>query len=236
MSNFSLTVLIEINGVMTKAGVITGTDYKNAVFTYVESYTSDKKHRPISISLPFSNKAFSSETTKNYFEGLLPEGFTRKSIADSMHSDPDDYISILKELGRECLGAIQIIDESNQIVDGSYKELSKKEVKALAEEGASLATSFVIESHLSLTGASGKTGLYYDEKKNKWYQPIGSAPSNYIVKQSHIRLSNIVVNEQLCLLTAKKLGIEISESFIIQTEKNKTEDAYILFATKRFDR
>ena len=32
MNNFSLTVLIEINGLMTKAGSITGTDYKNAVW------------------------------------------------------------------------------------------------------------------------------------------------------------------------------------------------------------
>lgn len=28
MNNFSLTVLIEINGVITKAGSITGTNYK----------------------------------------------------------------------------------------------------------------------------------------------------------------------------------------------------------------
>ena len=239
MSKFSLTVLIEINGVMTKVGSITGSNYKDALFAYDETYISDKTHqsnRAISISLPLSGKPFSAESTRNYFEGLLPEGFTRKSIADSMHSDPDDYISILKELGRECLGAIQIVDESVQSVEADYKELSKKEVKALAEEGAILAANLVIESHLSLTGASGKTGLYYDEKRKKWYQPVGSAPSNYIVKQSHVRLSNIVVNEQLCLITAKKLGIEIPESFIIQTGKNKTEDADILFATKRYDR
>jgi len=237
MSNFSLTVQIEINGFMIKAGSITGTNYKDAVFTYDESYVAVKNHRPISISLPLSNSTFSSDATRNYFEGLLPEGFTRKSIADSMHSDPDDYISILKELGRECLGAIRIVDDSNQTVGKyDYKELTKKDVKAIAQEGASLAANLVIESHLSLTGASGKTGLYYDEKKKKWYQSVGTAPSNYIVKQSHIRLSSIVVNEQLCLLTAKKLGIDVPDSFVLQTEQKKTEDADILFATKRFDR
>ncbi|MDY2923279.1 MAG: HipA domain-containing protein, partial [Treponema sp.] len=93
-----------------------------------------------------------------------------------------------------------------------------------------------MQSHLSLTGASGKTGLYYDKKKKKWHQPVGSAPSNYIVKQSHVRFNDIVVNEQLCLLTAKKLGIDVPESFVVQTGKNKTGDADILFATKRFDR
>ena len=46
MSNFSLTVLIEINGVMTKVGSITGTDYKDAVFAYDDSYTADKIKRP----------------------------------------------------------------------------------------------------------------------------------------------------------------------------------------------
>ena len=43
MSNFFfLTVFIEINGVMTKAGSITGTDYKNFVFAYDDSYIADK--------------------------------------------------------------------------------------------------------------------------------------------------------------------------------------------------
>lgn len=64
---------------------------------------------------------------------------------------------------------------------------------------------------------------------------VGSAPSNYIVKQSHVRLSNIVINEQFCLLTAEKLGIDVPESFVLQAGKNKTEDAAILFATKRYD-
>ena len=101
MSNFSLTVLIEINGVMTNAGSITGTDYKDAVFAYDDSYTAEKNHRPISISLPLSKKPFSAESTKNYFEGLLPEGFTRKSIADSMHSDPKNTISYAYAITRE---------------------------------------------------------------------------------------------------------------------------------------
>ena len=99
------------------------------MFAYDDSYTAEKNHRPISISLPLSKKPFSAESTRNYFEGLLPEGFTRKSIADSMHSDPDDYISILRELGRECLGAIQIVDESIQTVEADYKNFQKRKLR-----------------------------------------------------------------------------------------------------------
>lgn len=236
INNFCLTVQIEINGIMIKAGIITGTDSKDAVFNYDKSYVTNPNCRPVSISLPFSKPNFTPEETRNYFEGLLPEGFTRRTIADSVHADSDDYISILKELGQECLGAIQIIDETSTPLEADYKKLNEDEIKILAESGINKAANLEIKSHLSLTGASGKTGLYYNQNSKKWYLPVGSAPSNFIVKQSHVRLRNIVVNEQLCLLTAKKLGIEVPESFIIQTEHNKTDDLNVLFATKRFDR
>lgn len=92
----------------------------------------------------------------------------------------------------------------------------------------------ITKSHLSLTGASGKVGLYYNKIDKKWYLPIGEAPSTHIVKQSHVRLKKIVANEQLCLLTARNLGIEIPESFIVTTDIN--DDEAVLFATKRYDR
>ena len=38
-----------------------------------------------------------------------------------------------------------------------------------------------------MTGASGKVGLYFDDKEQKWYLPLGEAPSTHIVKQSHVR-------------------------------------------------
>ena len=90
-------------------------------------------------------------------------------------------------------------------------------------------------SHLSLTGASGKAGLYYAEKEGVWYLPRGTAPSTHIVKQSHVRLQGIVTNEQLCMLTAGKCGIEVPDSFILRTAKG-VEDGDILFVTRRYDR
>lgn len=71
-------------------------------------------------------------------------------ITDSVHADSDDYISILKEL-------------------------TEDEIKILAESGINKAANLEIKSHLSLTGASGKTGLYYNQDSKKWYLPVGSA-------------------------------------------------------------
>ena len=217
-------------------GYITGSSFQDAVFSYDESYIASPLARAISLSLPLSKKDFDADATKTFFDGLLPEGFTRQCVADSIHASSDDYISILRELGSECLGAVQIIDEEKSSIKTGYTPLSIEEIKKLAKEGAGKSAEIVVKSHLSLTGASGKVGLYYDETSGKWYRPQGLAPSTHIVKQSHVRYKNIVLNERLCLLAAQKSGIEIPESFILQTEDGKFNDEDILFATRRFDR
>ena len=96
------------------------------------------------------------------------------------------------------------------------------------------AVQLVTKAHLSLTGASGKAGLYYDGNADQWYLPVGDAPSTHIVKQSHVRLKGIVMNEQLCMMTAAKMGIDVPESFVINL--GNAEEGDVLFATKRYDR
>lgn len=71
-------------------------------FRYDAEYLS-RAYAPISISLLLQEQPFSPTQTKNFFEGLLPEGFTRRSVAQWMHVDENDYLSILHGLGRECL-------------------------------------------------------------------------------------------------------------------------------------
>jgi serine/threonine-protein kinase HipA len=148
-----------------------------------------------------------------------------------MHVAEEDYLSVLAGLGNECLGAVRICEPGAGGCSPSYKKISREELLEFAKEGASKSAQFLAKAHLSLTGASGKTGLYYDNKDG-WYMPFGTAPSTHIVKQSHVRLSGIVANEQLCLRTAKILGIDVPESFIISVGTGE----HILFATKRFDR
>lgn len=230
----TMDVSIEINGSLVYTGRISGDERDGASFQYADSYLKRADAAAISLSLPLRREAFGIQETKNFFEGLLPEGFTRKSVARWMNVNEKDYLSILAGLGNECLGAIRIADTEKRNTFPGYKRLSHEEVAGLAREGAIKSAEIVTKSHLSLTGASGKVGLYYDEENGAWYLPVGEAPSTHIVKQSHIRLDGLVTNEQLCLLTAKKLGIEVPESFIINTG-NSAEDE-ILFATRRYDR
>ena len=230
----NLGVWIEIGGLQTYVGCIIGENEEDARFSYAEEYLSGNIARPISIHLPLSKNAFSVDDTRNFFEGLLPEGFTRRCVAGLLHTDANNYLSLLAGLGNECLGAIKITDENNEVVNADYQKLTIDEVSQLAREGAMETAELVTKSHLSLTGASGKVGLYYDENNKDWYLPKGAAPSTHIVKQSHVRLDGIVTNEQLCMMTAGNMGIEIPESFIVNVGDGRDEE--VLLATKRYDR
>lgn len=230
-----LNISIELNGSERHVGSITGTADSDARFCYCGDYIRDSGSIPVSASLPLQAEPFSAEQTRNFFDGLLPEGYTRKTVANWLHEDEGSYLQILAALGKECLGALKVTDaESQEEVPCSYEQLSLEQVRALAQEGATKSAELVAKSHLSLTGASGKVGLYYNQQNQQWYLPIGSAPSTHIVKQSHVRLNSIVTNEQLAILTAKKVGIDVPDTFIINTGNFADED--VLFATARYDR
>ncbi len=228
-----LDILIEVNGVQNKVGQITYNDISDACFRYSGEYISSPNAKAISIGLPIKADAFSPRETKNFFEGLLPEGFHRRSVAQWLHVHEDDYLSILSGLGDECLGAIRVLSRDRKSENSSYSLMSGEQMADFAREGTLKSAEILTKTHLSLAGASGKTGLYYDEDSDQWFLPMGEAPSTHIVKQCHLRLEEIVANEQLCLMTAAKLGIEVPDSFIINTGDSSRE---ALFATKRYDR
>ncbi len=229
-----LNVDVECLGRMLPVGKLIRSGGGRARFCYREDYLAMDGAVPVSVSLPLQKKPFDEEKTKIFFEGLLPEGFTRRSVAAGLRVNENDYISILAALGNECLGALRVTDEEGESIPAAYELLDDEQVRELAGEGATQAANIVVKCHLSLTGASGKVGLYYDRDSGRWYLPRGMATSTHIVKQSHVRLENIVVNEQLSLRTAEKLGIDTPDSFIINTGSGT--DGEILFATERYDR
>ena len=226
-------VSIEKEGKLYKVGTLEGRDHNDVSFSYDPAYLNDPEAAAISISLPLEKKSFDPDKTRIFFDGMLPEGFIRHSLADRMRLDENDYISILSNLGRECIGAVRITKDDEKVSE-EYIPVTDKEIEQLAAEGAAKSTEIVTKTHLSLAGASGKVGLYYDAGADTWYLPVGTAPSTHIVKQSHVRLREIVTNERLSMLTAAKCGIDTAESFIINT--GSATESEVLYSTKRYDR
>lgn len=72
-----VSVFIELQGSRVLVGKIVGNS-DTAQFSYSQEYLADKTHRAISLSLPLQEESFYAEQTKCFFEGLLPEGFSRR--------------------------------------------------------------------------------------------------------------------------------------------------------------
>ena len=228
------TVAIEIEGKRIPVGSLLPMDFGEAAFQYDDTYLSLPGAMPISVHLPLQGEPFSTADTRCFFESLLPEGFIRKSVAKCLKTEETDYLSLLHGLGRECLGAIQITAEGEAIEPEAYTPLTAKQVKSLAEEGASYSAAVVSETHLSLAGATGKVGLYCEEDTENWFLPRETAPSTHIVKQSHVRYENIVINELLCQRTAARLGLSVPRSDIRNIGCGA--DGEVLFISRRYDR
>ena len=104
-----LQVFLEIEGQQVLVGHLRGEKSDDACFSYDQVYLRKRDNMPISLHLPLRQEPFSPQETRCFFEGLLPEGFTRKSVAGSLHISEDNYIGLLSGLGRECLGAVCIL-------------------------------------------------------------------------------------------------------------------------------
>lgn len=125
----TLWISIERNGVETPVGVLQGENGSDAIFTYSQDYLLHGE--PISVSLPLQSTPFDAARTRCFFEGLLPEDFSRKAVAQWIHTDENDYLTILAALGKECLGAIRILDQAEWDME-KQNELALLEEQGLA--------------------------------------------------------------------------------------------------------
>jgi len=65
---------------------------------------------PVSLSLPLREDAYHGERVTAVFENLLPDSeMLRRRIAEKVGARGTDAFSLLSEIGRDCVGALQFI-------------------------------------------------------------------------------------------------------------------------------
>lgn len=62
----------------------------------------------LSLSLPVRAERFPQGIVRPFLDGLLPEGESRRVIASDVGVGADDTYGLVRELGRDCAGAIVI--------------------------------------------------------------------------------------------------------------------------------
>lgn len=166
-------------------GSIEQNSYGRMVFEYASEWLSGNYQFPISQSLPLDGSFSKGLQDHNYFANLLPEGEARISICRELGIDQDNDFSLLKAIGGDCAGALQIIPEHEpRHSEASCKPISHnslvKAAKSFQRNGYGSPAG--IHHWLSLAGAQDKWPVYVDS--STVYLPDQSSPSSHIVKFS----------------------------------------------------
>lgn len=200
-------------------------------FQYDEGYL--KTDQPaLSISLPKQIDVFSAYISAAFFAGFLPEESNRDHLAKCLKINPTDTWTLLKVMGRECAGAISIVEEDQKVVleyKPEYKFISDDEFDDILRHLHQRPLNFGYEgTYFSIAGAQTKMGVALVD--DRIAIPLKQTPTTHIIKNKNLRFKNSVENEFYCMRLAKEIGLEVAN-----VEMRKVMDERYLLI-ERFDR
>jgi len=210
-------------------------------FNYTPEWLTAEGARPISLSMPLRPTEYKGEIVTAYFDNLLPDSRRiRDRIQRHFGTSSSSAFDLLAEIGRDCVGAIQLLSESGLTPNVRKIEgitLTRKDVEHLLAEIVFPTPVGMDESEdfrISLAGAQEKTALL--RLNGKWMRPKGTTPTTHILKLPigtggrGIDLTTSVENEWLCTEILREYGIPVA-----QCSMDRFGEQQVL-VVERFDR
>lgn len=89
------------------AGWLTQDEY-GYHFLYDATYLTSQQARPISLTLPLQEAAFTSNVLFPFFDGLIPEGWLLEIVEKNWKLNPRDRMGLLLTCCKDCIGAVSV--------------------------------------------------------------------------------------------------------------------------------
>jgi serine/threonine-protein kinase HipA len=190
-------------------------------FQYDPAWLNWEHALPVSLSLPLREDRYIGALVIAVFDNLLPDSpGIRRRIAERVHAEGTDAYDLLAAVGRDCVGALQILPDGLEpgpagLVEG--KPVGDRKIAHILGDLASapLGISEDEDFRISLAGAQEKTALLF--WKERWHKPLATTATTHILKPQIGRLPNgidlsySVENEFLCLKLTAALGLPSAE-------------------------
>lgn len=216
-------------------------------FHYDQGWLNWDQAIPVSLSLPLREDAYKGAPVVAVFENLLPDSDKlRRRVAEKVGAEGIDSYSLLAQIGRDCVGALQFIPDDDDGTDGTNgvtaapflrgEIVDEREIETILKNltQAPLGLSQEQAFRISVAGAHEKTALLFHE--GKWWKPHGTTPTTHLFKTpigtlpGGIDLSASVENEWYCLKLMAAFGLPVSTAEIQAFGKTKA------LVIERFDR
>lgn len=197
----------------------------------------------VSLSLPMRPTQYAGAPVAAVFDNLLPDNADiRRRVAERTGAEGTDAYSLLEEIGRDCVGAMQFLHEGEQpseLTDIVGERVSDGEIEKILANLASAPLGMDVEQEfrISVAGAQEKTALLYS--RHCWLRPKGTTPTTHILKPQLgmiptafglIDMDASVDNEHYCLTLLEEFGLKVAKTRIETFGKRR------VLVVERFDR
>lgn len=198
------------------------------------------------MSLPFNlqNLPVKGEKVANYFDNLLPDSDAiRRRVAERFRTGSTEPFDLLKAVGRDCVGAAQILDEEETPTDFdrvegvplSEDDIERRLIETVSPPASAADRDSDADFRVSLAGAQEKTAFLW--WGGQWLAPRRATPTSHIFelplglmggRRADFRTS--VDNEWLCRRLLKAYGLEVANAHIATFGEQR------VLVVERFDR
>ncbi len=103
--------IVRLDGV--RVGTLVELDGGGSRFAYDDAWVRAPDAVPVSLTLPLSDQPRDSRTLHPFFENLLPEGWLLELSTARLNLSKDDVFGLLLALCRDCVGAVEIIEDGD---------------------------------------------------------------------------------------------------------------------------
>ncbi len=209
-------------------------------FAYARDWLDWEHRMPVSLSLPLQESRYSGAPVMAVFENLLPDSdLIRRRVAERVGAEGVDAFSLLSQIGRDCIGALQFLPDGQEPQSMSKltgEPVDEVQIGAILSDLdlAPLGIRRENDFRISVAGAQEKTALLRID--GQWIEPTGTTPTTHIIKPQIGRLPNgmdlsdSVENEYLCLKLMEAFGLRAANVEMAQFGDKKA------LVVERFDR
>lgn len=212
-------------------------------FRYDDSWLEWEHRFAISLSLPLRSAIYRGAPVVAVFDNLLPDNPSiRRRVAERTGAAGSDAYSLLEQIGRDCVGAMQFLPQgeetsTNRAIHG--EPISDNAIETMLANLGSVPLGIDPEHdfRISVAGAQEKTALLQSQKQ--WMTPIGTTPTTHILKPQIgeiptsagvIDMAASVDNEHYCLTLLEQFGLTVAQTHIETFGKRR------VLVVDRFDR
>lgn len=209
-------------------------------FAYARDWLEWEHRMPVSLSLPLQENRYSGAPVLAVFDNLLPDSdVIRRRVAERVGAEGVDAFSLLSQIGRDCIGALQFLPDGQEpqpMSELTGEPVDEEQIGAILSDLdlAPLGIRRENDFRISVAGAQEKTALL--RKDGQWIEPTGTTPTTHIIKPQIGRLPNgmdlsdSVENEYLCLKLMEAFGLRAANVEMAQFGDKKA------LVVERFDR